>query len=197
MYSVSRSTVLLPRLTVTLSALFRIEHKKMAPFVDVIMRQRRGELTGDHIRIIFGVDCVPKRSKRISNETAILILDGKKCTILTHNTNYIMKCSRGSEYGNFHSQPGLEVRHPWSAWEVQHSSEQLNATPHLSYHRGWCQAARFIMGIRISVRRRIFNGYSISQEICTRFLLCCALLWLYIDWFSHIHQAYFTGTVAI
>ena len=40
-------------------------------------------------------------------------------------------------------------------------------------------------------------GYSISQEICTRFLLCCALLWLYIDWFFHIHQAYFTGTVAI
>ena len=39
--------------------------------------------------------------------------------------------------------------------------------------------------------------YSISQEICTRFLLCCALLWLYIDWFSHIHQAYLTGTVAI
>ena len=41
------------------------------------------------------------------------------------------------------------------------------------------------------------RAYSISQEICTRFLLCCALLWLYIDWFSHIHQAYFTGTVAI
>ena len=40
------------------------------------------------------------------------------------------------------------------------------------------------------------NSSSISQEICTRFLLCCALLWLYIDWFSHIHQAYFTGTVA-
>ena len=39
--------------------------------------------------------------------------------------------------------------------------------------------------------------YSISQEICTRFLLCCALLWLYIDWFSHIHQAYFAGAVAI
>ena len=32
------------------------------------------------------------------------------------------------------------------------------------------------------------SRYSISQEICTRFLLCCALLWLYIDWFSHIHQ---------
>ena len=39
--------------------------------------------------------------------------------------------------------------------------------------------------------------YSISQEIFTRFLLCCALLLLYIDWFSHIHQAYFNGTVAI
>ena len=39
--------------------------------------------------------------------------------------------------------------------------------------------------------------YSISQEIWTRLLLCCALLWLYIDWFPHIHQAYFTGTVAI
>ena len=41
------------------------------------------------------------------------------------------------------------------------------------------------------------ENYSISQEIFTRFLLCCALLCLYIDWFSHIHQAYFTGTVAI
>ena len=40
-------------------------------------------------------------------------------------------------------------------------------------------------------------NYSISQKICTRFLLCCALLWLYIDWISHIHQAYFTGTGAI
>ena len=40
-------------------------------------------------------------------------------------------------------------------------------------------------------------SYSISQEICTRFLLCCALLWLYIDWFSHIHQAYFTDTAPV
>ena len=39
--------------------------------------------------------------------------------------------------------------------------------------------------------------YSTSQEICTRLLLCCALLWLCTDWFTHIHQAYFTGTVAI
>ena len=29
----------------------------------------------------------------------------------------------------------------------------------------------------------MISKYSISQEICTRFLLCCALLWLYIDWF--------------
>ena len=28
-------------------------------------------------------------------------------------------------------------------------------------------------------------------------LLWCALLWLYIDWFSHIHQVYFTGTVRL
>ena len=27
----------------------------------------------------------------------------------------------------------------------------------------------------------VWAMYSISQEICTRFLLCCALLWLYID----------------
>ena len=47
------------------------------------------------------------------------------------------------------------------------------------------------------LRCKVLYLYSISQEICTRFLLCCALLWLYIDWFSHIHQAYFTSTVAI
>ena len=53
-----------------------------------------------------------------------------------------------------------------------------------------CQAIK-------SLIRNVFLWYSISQEICTRFLLCCALLWLYIDWFSYIHQAYFTRTVAI
>ena len=31
--------------------------------------------------------------------------------------------------------------------------------------------------------------YNISQEICTRFLLCCALLWLYIDWFLALWQS--------
>ena len=49
----------------------------------------------------------------------------------------------------------------------------------------------------LTQRRNVVLKYSISQEICTRCLLCCALLWLYIAWFSHIHQAYFTGTVAI
>ena len=44
---------------------------------------------------------------------------------------------------------------------------------------------------------KILPMYSISQEICTLFLLCCALLWLYTDWFTHTHQAYFAGTVAI
>ena len=29
------------------------------------------------------------------------------------------------------------------------------------------------------------------------FLLCCALLWLYIDWFSHIHQAYKCTSLAL
>ena len=33
------------------------------------------------------------------------------------------------------------------------------------------------------IQLQILHWYSISQEICTRFLLCCALLWLYIDWF--------------
>ena len=56
---------------------------------------------------------------------------------------------------------------------------------------------RMLRGFHAWVPGTWYTFYSISQEICTRFLLCCALLWLYIDWFSHIHQAYFTGTVAI
>ena len=59
---------------------------------------------------------------------------------------------------------------------------------------GWIVLVKPLTG----TQRRFYTVmYSISQEICTRFLLCCALLWSYIDWFSHIHQAYFTGTVAI
>ena len=55
----------------------------------------------------------------------------------------------------------------------------------------------FTVALKVPACSFCQSTYSISQEICTRFLLCCALLWLYIDWFSHIHQAYFTGTVAI
>ena len=47
------------------------------------------------------------------------------------------------------------------------------------------------------VTHKYISNYSISQEICTRFLLCCALLWLYIDWFSHTHQAYSSGNLTI
>ena len=54
-----------------------------------------------------------------------------------------------------------------------------------------------VASVAQSHMNELIHTYGISQEICTRFLLCCALLWLYIDWFSHIHQAYFTGTVAI
>ena len=53
------------------------------------------------------------------------------------------------------------------------------------------------LGGEITGRKCLPFKYSISQEICTRFLLCCAFLWLYIDWWSLIHQAYFNGTVAI
>ena len=39
---------------------------------------------------------------------------------------------------------------------------------------------------RLDLELLALGRYSISQEICTQFLLCCALLWLYIDWFTHI-----------
>ena len=42
----------------------------------------------------------------------------------------------------------------------------------------------------------ILNIQYIPRNMHTVFF-CCALLWLYIDWFSHIHQVYFTGTGAI
>ena len=59
------------------------------------------------------------------------------------------------------------------------------------------QEKNMIVPLKNKTTFREVVEYSISQEICTRFLLCFALLWLYIDWFSHIHQAYFTGTVTI
>ena len=65
-----------------------------------------------------------------------------------------------------------------------HAQLIIQSTPN------WRQNMAIILG-------NVAMYYSISQEICTRLLLGCALLWLYIDWFSHIHQAYFTGTVVI
>ena len=63
--------------------------------------------------------------------------------------------------------------------------------PYSSHYPNGCTC---IIGASLGSK---YSSYSISQEICIRFLLCCALLWLYIDWFPQIHQAYFTGTVAI
>ena len=48
----------------------------------------------------------------------------------------------------------------------------------------WSRLIWKICASHIKERHLFLNSmYSISQEICTRFLLCCALLWLYIDWF--------------
>ena len=61
-----------------------------------------------------------------------------------------------------------------------------------------CQYNDFVLDVTcreliFASGKRVLNGmagyrvgvslYNISQEICTRFLLCWALLWLYIDWF--------------
>ena len=83
-------------------------------------------------------------------------------------------------------------------WAQTYNQPWLYVRKHvnMNLHLTWpCYTWHNVPGLD---RKRYNAGtYSISQEICTRFLLCCALLWLYIDWFSHIHQAYFTGTVAI
>ena len=70
-----------------------------------------------------------------------------------------------------------------------------SASEVLKYLQNWISNNHFVL--LLSNRFRAGAGATVSQEICTRFLLCCALLWLYIDWISHIHRAYFTGTVAI
>ena len=51
---------------------------------------------------------------------------------------------------------------------------------------GWCSVVEINSTLECSHLMTDLNEelcwiYSISQEICTRFLLCCALLWLYID----------------
>ena len=71
------------------------------------------------------------------------------------------------EYGNFHSQPGQEVRHSWSAWEVQQSSEQLYATPHSFYQRVWCQWLLSLRNFnsRLAKRLLVFNGYLANRGL--------------------------------
>ena len=102
----------------------------------------------------------------------------------------------------------------WSNIEDDYSTITSLIHNNFSYHNTWIEVGSWHYKRNINnsldqkqtMRHRCIEStyikpskpvYSISQEICTRFLLCCALLWLYIDWFSHIHQAYFTGTVAI
>ena len=74
---------------------------------------------------------------------------------------------------------------------------QLEEYKFLSIRVSQAYPSTCLLGFPKTLYWYLLRTYSISQEICTRFLLCCALLWLYIDWFSHIHQAYFTGTAAI
>ena len=87
--------------------------------------------------------------------------------------------------------------HLWKLRVVMMATYSVTIHCHLSrqcWHHDNCW---FTVTVSLQGSSLTSSYYSISQEICTRFLLCCALLWLYIDWFSHIHQAYFTGTVAI
>ena len=54
---------------------------------------------------------------------------------------------------------------------------------HLYLSACWvCPSVQISKCARGVLRSRVFVGvYSISQEVCARFLLCCALLWLCID----------------
>ena len=65
-----------------------------------------------------------------------------------------------------------------------HSIEQTETnSTHQLHSLNWQSS---IHEIRLDISNMWQRRYSISQEICTRLLLCCALLWLYIYWFSHI-----------
>ena len=86
----------------------------------------------------------------------------------------------------------------WPSFPIGSDVIQQNKAQQNHVHMSWdIQCLIHLYNGSSLTTKCIMCIYSISQEICTRFLLCCALLWLYIDWFSHIHQAYFTGTVAI
>ena len=55
----------------------------------------------------------------------------------------------------------------------------------------------FIMILLIWNKQTLYIMAAQLQYIPRNMHTVFALLWLYIDWFSHIPQAYFTGTVAI
>ena len=138
---------------------------------------------------ISAAECALRRNKEISNGATILVLDKKKCAISAPYTNCIVECFRGNEADlriaaglhcvkkdcqsffcvelNFHSQPGQEVRHSWSAWEVQQSSEQLYAAPCSFYQRVWCQAAR------LGNHTRLYNMSVVNL------ILPHVVLWIY------------------
>ena len=63
-------------------------------------------------------------------------------------------------------------------WEYKHDTS-FPMTTNSIYYSQRMSNDRNDPGVYVKVK----FTYSISQEICTRFLLCCALLCLYIDWF--------------
>ena len=96
-----------------------------------------------------------------------------------------------------HSPPGTVVLNHSLQWRAMIPWILVTA---VTLRQGWSQVKRRSMcncHFPPWMGRLSYSAYSISQEICTQFLLCCALMWLYIDWFSHIHKAHFTGAVAI
>ena len=59
--------------------------------------------------------------------------------------------------------------------------QKIVVPQNLSIEHGKEQQSALIIFVPVSWVNAAPQQYSISQEICTRFLLCCALLWLYID----------------
>ena len=141
--------------------------------------------------------------KRIFHYTGkIFCMEFERCPLKFH-MKYLTNTLKGENLkalkfkGIFETTPWLKS--PTGTWERHWG--RMHTTSHVHNTLESCRCDRrpptFCRNLLNGYNAKTYNVYSISQEICTRFLLCCALLWLYIDWFSHIHQAYFTGTVAI
>ena len=156
----------------------------------------------------------------------IEIETSKPLTRHRHHSKEITKLNQNLRFRNVTAVAGKTVRNPeqfrennvWSWAELKNWYEDqgkliqpLNFPAFQRRNRPFCHyvwptnyrrindvysIGNLLLGSKVILMTNP-SGYSISQEICTRFLLCCALLWLYIDWFYHIYQAYFIGTVAI